>query len=322
MDTPKDLRIVFAGTPDFALASLTALIDAQFTVIATYTQPDRPAGRGRKLTSSPVKNFALKHNIPVYQPISLRDNQAQDELRALSPDLMVVAAYGLILPQAVLDIPTYGCINVHSSRLPKWRGAAPIQHAILAGDSDTGVTIIKMDAGMDTGDELYHVACPITNIDTGGSLHDKLAALGASALIDTLNDISNKLSHAKPQDHEQATYAGKIAKKDAQIDWNKPVANVHRLIRAFNPWPIAHTHYKSDLLRVWSAEVLNTFPVGQHKPGTILGFTKHGLDIACKDGCIRLTELQLPSKSRQNIEQFFRPETEKWLKTGDVLSST
>ena len=294
------MKLVFAGTPEFARASLEALVASGRTPVAVYTQPDRPAGRGKKLTASPVKRYALERGIPVYQPESLRDDAAVDELRALQPDLLVVAAYGLILPQAVLDIPTHGCINVHASILPRWRGAAPIQAAILAGDEKTGISLMRMTAGLDCG-PVFHVAdIAIGNLETAGELHDRLAALGATALVERLDDIVTGRLEAVDQDDSLATYAPKIDKQDAEIDWSLPAEEVARRVRAYNPFPGAFTHDRETRLKIWRATPTD----GSGKPGEVLRFDNDAIVVACGEDALRLDELQLPGKRRAPTHEF------------------
>ncbi|WP_081195223.1 methionyl-tRNA formyltransferase [Halomonas sp. BC1] len=274
------LRVVFAGTPDFAASSLAALLDSEHEVVAVYTQPDRPAGRGRKLTPSPVKQLAQAQALPVYQPVSLKDAEAQAELAALNADVMVVVAYGLLLPQAVLDTPRLGCINVHASLLPRWRGAAPIQRAIEAGDSASGVTIMQMDAGLDTGAMLHEVRTPITPRTTGGDLHDRLAIQGANALIHVLDNLDNGSLQATAQPDEGVTYAAKLSKAEAELDFSQPAEQLARKIRAFNPWPVAWCALGNDRLRLLMASV----EPGEQPacpPGTLLAHGEEHLRIAC-----------------------------------------
>ncbi|MDL2198765.1 methionyl-tRNA formyltransferase [Halopseudomonas aestusnigri] len=287
---PTDLRIVFAGTPDFAAAHLHALIDAGLNIVAVYTQPDRPAGRGQKLAMSAVKTLALEHGLPVMQPERLRDPADQQALADLRPDLLVVVAYGLILPQSVLDIPRLGCINSHASLLPRWRGAAPIQRAIEAGDRETGVTVMQMEAGLDTGPMLLKVSTPISSEDTGGSLHDRLAELGPPAVIQAIEGLAAGTLQGEVQDDALATYAHKLNKQVSAIDWQRPASELDCLIRAFNPWPLAHAQFDGKPLKVWAAELAD----GQGTPGQVLACEKRGLLVACGEGALRLTRLQLP----------------------------
>lgn len=284
------LRIVFAGTPEFAAEHLKALLTSQHQVIAVYTQPDRPAGRGQKLMPSPVKQLAVEHGIPVHQPASLRNAQAQAELAALQPDLMVVVAYGLILPQVVLDTPRLGCINSHASLLPRWRGAAPIQRALQAGDAESGVTVMQMEAGLDTGPMLLKVATPISPNDSGGSLHDRLAQLGPPAVLQAIAGLATGTLIGEVQNDVLANYAHKLNKEEALLDFSRPAVELERLIRAFHPWPICHTTLNGEALKVHAAEVGD----GTGAPGTILAADKHGLSVACGEGALRLTRLQLP----------------------------
>lgn len=286
MHPSSSLKIIFAGTPEFAAESLKSLLHSQHQVVAVYTQPDRPAGRGRKLTPSPVKELALQHDLPVFQPLTLRDESEQKKLAELHADIMVVVAYGLLLPKAVLTAPKLGCVNVHASLLPRWRGAAPIQQAILAGDAETGVTIMQMDEGLDTGEMLYKVSCPINRNDTSAMLHDRLAGLGANALLQTLNDFSHIKSEI--QDNAFATYAHKIKKEDAQLNWNLSAQELDRMIRAYNPWPVAFF----SGVRVWEAVVIAE--KNKQQPGTILQADAAGIDVATGDGVLRLVKLQLP----------------------------
>ena len=285
-----DLRIIFAGTPEFAAAHLQALLQAGLNIVAVYSQPDRPAGRGHRLTPSAVKQLALQHDLPVYQPQTLRAPEAQTELAALQADLMVVVAYGLILPQAVLDMPRLGCINSHASLLPRWRGAAPIQRAIEAGDSETGVTVMQMEAGLDTGPMLLKSHTPIQDSDTGGSLHDRLAELGPPAVLQAIEGLAAGSLQGEIQDDSLATYAHKLGKADARIDWARPASELALMIRAFNPWPLAHALWQNQPLKVWSADVED----GSGQPGEILDCSKQGLLVACGDRALRLTRLQLP----------------------------
>lgn len=289
------MKIIFAGTPEISAAVLQALIDARHNLIACLTQPDRPQGRGLKLTPSPVKTLALAHNIPVLQPTSLKDPNVQKQLRELNADLMVVLAYGLILPQAVLDVPRLGCINIHASLLPRWRGAAPIQRAILAGDNETGITIMQMDAGMDTGAMLAKYPCAISDTDTSADLFQRLTALAQHAIIDSLQLLQTGSLHAQSQDESKATYAPKIAKEDAKINWQQSAIEIDRAIRAYNPWPIAFTQCGSETLRVWQAEVVPEL-TNSSAPGTILTVDKYGVEVNTGHGVLRLLTLQFPGK--------------------------
>lgn len=284
------MRIVFAGTPEFAVSSLRAAA-RHHEVVAVYTQPDRPAGRGRGLAPSPVKLEAVARGIPVYQPESLKDEAAQQQLRDLQPDLMVVVAYGLILPKAVLAIPTHGCWNVHASLLPRWRGAAPIQRAIQAGDAKTGVCLMQMEAGLDTGPVLLHQELPIAATDTGGQLHDKLAELGAQVLSDGLGLLRAGIKPiARPQPEQGVTYAHKLDKAEARLDWAQGADVLARTVRAFNPWPIAEATLAGERVRIHGAVALEEAH-GQ-APGTVLAASREGIDIACGQGALRLRTLQ------------------------------
>ena len=284
------MRIVFAGTPDFAVPCLQAAARHN-EVVAVYTQPDRPAGRGRGLTASPVKQAALERGLPVYQPLSLRDPAAQAELAALQPDLLVVVAYGLILPQAVLDIPTHGCWNVHASLLPRWRGAAPIQRAIQAGDSHSGVCLMQMEAGLDTGPVLLEQSLELAADETGGSLHDKLAALGAQVLADGLGLLRAGLRPvARPQPAEGVEYAHKLDKAEARLQWSEDAQVLERQVRAFNPWPVAEAQLQGERVRIHAAQAIPGVP--GMPVGSVLAATKAGIDIAGGTGALRLLVVQ------------------------------
>jgi len=284
------MKIVFAGTPEFAVASLGAAA-RQHEVVAVYTQPDRPAGRGRGLMPSPVKLDAIARGIPVFQPETLKTPEAQQQLRDLQPDLMVVVAYGLILPKAVLAIPTHGCWNVHASLLPRWRGAAPIQRAIEAGDAETGVCLMQMEAGLDTGPVLLSQRTPIAETDTGGLLHDRLAALGAQVLSDGLGLLRAGLKPvAHPQPAEGVTYAHKLDKAEAKLDWAQDAAALARKVRAFNPWPVAEAMLAGERVRIHGAVALDDNR--DKAAGTVLGTSRDGIDIACGQGALRLRVVQ------------------------------
>jgi methionyl-tRNA formyltransferase len=313
----QPLRIVFAGTPEFAAEHLKALLDSPYQLVAVYSQPDRPAGRGQKLMPSPVKQLALQHNIPVLQPQTLRDPLAQAELAALQPDLLVVVAYGLILPQAVLDIPRLGCINSHASLLPRWRGAAPIQRAIQAGDDESGVTVMHMEAGLDTGPMLLKVRTPISPEDTGGSLHDRLAELGPPAVLEAIAGLCTGTLHGQAQDDSLANYAHKLNKDEALLDWSRPAEELERLIRAFNPWPICHSRLHGEPLKVLAASIGE----GSGTPGEILSASKEGLSVACGSGALRLTRLQLPGGKALNFADLFNSRREQFA-VGTVLGAS
>lgn len=291
------MRIVFAGTPDFAAVHLSALINAGHQLVGVLTQPDRPAGRGQKLTPSPVKMVAEQHGLPLAQPQSLKPVEAQQALAAWQPDLLVVVAYGLLLPKAVLELPRYGCINVHGSLLPRWRGAAPIQRAIEAGDEQTGITIMQMDEGLDTGAMLLKVSCPITVNDTSASIFATLSQLGPQALLDAIAALQQGRLVAEPQDHLQATYATKLTKEEGLLDWRLPAAVLERRIRAFSPWPGTAFGHQGWRIKVASATVGSA----GGEPATILSADGQGLEIACAEGSLCFSELQLPGKKSQPL---------------------
>lgn len=291
------MRIIFAGTPDFAATALTRLLDSSHQLVAVLTQPDRPAGRGKKLTTSPVKQAALEAGVPVLQPTSLKDAEVQQLLAQLQADVMVVVAYGLIIPQAVLDLPPLGCLNIHASLLPRWRGAAPIQRALAAGDSETGVTIMQMDAGLDTGAMLMKATTPIDAADTGGSLHDRLAILGSDAIITTLDRLPFK---GDAQQDADSCYAAKLSKQEATIDWRLGACQLHNQVRAFNPWPVAHTQLADQNIRIWKTALVQEQMQGQGRAGEILATNSAGITVATGDGALLLQELQLPGKKRQS----------------------
>lgn len=297
------LKIIFAGTPDFSLPCLKALVETGHQLISVYTQPDRPAGRGRKLSPSPVKVYADAAGMTVRQPLTLRDHQEVEILRGFGADLMVVVAYGLLLPREVLGAPRLGCVNVHASLLPRWRGAAPIQRAILAGDSETGITIMHMEAGLDTGPTYLSRRLLLDPHETGGSLTPKLALLGAQALIEALPGIVAGDQVPQPQDDTQATYASKIVKAEAQVDWSRSAVEIDRLIRAFNPWPVAQTQLGETSLRIWDSQLSDGVSAGA-SPGEVLRTAKSGIEVATGRGALRLTQLQLPGKRPMSAAEF------------------
>lgn len=306
------LKVVFAGTPEFAAVALDALLATRHRVLAVLTQPDRPAGRGRRLVASPVKQRALAAGIEVLQPETLRDEDIRQRLAALAPDVMVVVAYGLIVPPVVLALPRLGCINIHGSLLPRWRGAAPIQRAIEAGDEETGVGIMKMEAGLDTGPVLLERRTPISAIDTGGTLHDRLAALGAEALVEALEDLPALLAAARPQPEEGVTYAHKLDRDDARLDWTLPAVVLARKVRAFNPWPAAWTLLDDEPVKVLGAEPVEHGPA--LPPGTIAAAADEGLLVACgTDGTerLRLTVMQLPGKRALPVADILRGQRDR-----------
>ncbi len=291
MNSNSSLQVIFAGTPEFAAQALDALLHSKHKIVAVYTQPDRPAGRGQKLTLSPVKQIALKNNLAVFQPQTLRTEQEQKKLAELNADVMIVVAYGMLLPAAILTTPHLGCINIHPSLLPRWRGAAPIQRAILAGDEITGITIMQMDEGWDTGPMLYKVECPIYKNDTSQTLHDRLAVLGGQAVLTALDNVSQ--INSEPQNSSLATYAAKISKQEAELDWKLSAEELGRKIRGFNPWPIAQTRLNDQILRIWEAEVIDEG--GQNEqPGKIMRVFAQGIDVATGKKRLRLLKLQLP----------------------------
>lgn len=319
----KALRIVFAGTPDFAAAHLQTLLDNQHHVLAVYTQPDRPAGRGKKIAASEVKQLAALHSLPIYQPLNLKSIEAQTQLAALAPDLLIVVAYGLLLPQAVLDIPRLGCINVHASLLPRWRGAAPIQRALEAGDAETGVSIMQMEAGLDTGPVLTQQRCQILPNDTGGSLHDRLAVIGANALLGVLDNLDNARPEA--QNHPLATYAHKLSKEEARLDFSRSAFDLALQISAFNPFPVSWCFLPNgERLRVFQSSTQADVPtltelgLPQAINGSVLHCDATGLLIACGAGALLLTDIQLPNRKRMSLHDMINGHL-LTLKAGDTL---
>ncbi|CAH0541908.1 methionyl-tRNA formyltransferase [Vibrio marisflavi] len=313
----SSLKIVFAGTPDFAARHLAALLSSQHEVVAVYTQPDRPAGRGKKLTASPVKCLALEHNIPVYQPENFKSDEAKQELANLNADIMVVVAYGLLLPQAVLDTPKLGCINVHGSILPRWRGAAPIQRSIWAGDKETGVTIMQMDIGLDTGDMLHIATLPIEAHDTSASMYEKLAELGPNALVKTLSDIASDKVKPIKQDEALANYAQKLSKQEAKIDWNDNAEHIERCVRAFNPWPMSHFSVADNNVKVWQSRVENT--TCEQAPGTVIKADKTGIYIATGESVLVLESIQIPGKKAMSVQDILNSRSD-WFAVGTQLN--
>ena len=299
------MRIVFAGTPKFAVKSLSVLNQSEHEVVAVYCQPDRPKGRGKVLTACPVKIFAEENNLLVIQPEDFKDKQSQTQLALLNPDVMVVAAYGQILPKAVLEIPKLGCLNIHASLLPRWRGAAPIERAILEGDRETGISIMQMNEGLDTGDILLDKKCMISNHETAQTLHDTLSNIGANAILETLNMLPTL--KARPQQNNEATYAEKVTKDEAQIDWHQSAEKISRVIRAFNPRPIAYTNamakqFKNRVLRIIEAEIVNRQTT--NSPGEVIKYDKDVCYIATSNGVINLKKVQLSGKNKVSIKDF------------------
>ena len=313
----KSLRIIFAGTPDFAARHLDALLSSGHQIVGVFTQPDRPAGRGKKLMPSPVKVLAEEHGLPVFQPASLRPQENQQLVADLNADVMVVVAYGLILPKAVLDTPRLGCINVHGSLLPRWRGAAPIQRALWAGDAETGVTIMKMDVGLDTGDMLYKLACPITSDDTSATLYDKLADLGPQGLIETLQQLADNTVKPEVQDDALVTYAEKLSKEEARIDWSLSAAQLERCIRAFNPWPMSWLEIDGQPVKVWKASVISGATTAE--PGTIIDASKNGIQVATAQGILNLESLQPAGKKAMSAQDLLNSRRE-WFIPGNRLA--
>ena len=296
----KPLRIIYAGTPDFAVPALESLIASHHHVVAVYTQPDRPAGRGRKIQFGPVKQIAVDADIEVQQPVSLKDDESIKTLADYQCDVMIVAAYGLILPQQVLDTPKYGCLNIHGSLLPRWRGAAPIHRAIQSGDTETGVTIMQMAAGLDTGDMLLKVKCSISASDTGQTIHDRLANDGATALLEVLEKIDDLSPQV--QDESLTNYAQKLNKAEAEIDWNQPATVIDRAIRAFNPWPVAYTLYNGKPLRIFMSKLIDKS--SDKTAGTVISESPEGIEIATGDGVLSFSRLQLPGKKAIDVKDF------------------
>lgn len=311
---PPKLKIIFAGTPEFATVPLRKLLEADYSVCAVYTQPDKPAGRGRKLTASPVKQLALENNIQVFQPSGLKSEDVQQALKSLQADIMVVVAYGLLLPADVLTIPRLGCINIHASLLPRWRGAAPIQRAILAGDTESGISIMQMDEGLDTGDVLAEAHCAIEPTDTASVLHDRLAILGGELLLKTLPVIGSGDAVKVRQDESKACYAAKIFKPEALINWSDSARYINNQVRAFNPWPVAYTKIKlaqadCQNLKIWHTSVVDT-ELEQPKPGTIVSIQKDAFDVAAGESILRVHKVQLPGGRAISVTDFLNAHQE------------
>lgn len=295
------LKIIYAGTPEFAVPALESLLHNEHQVVAVYTQPDRPAGRGRKLQQSPVKTCALAAGLPVMQPQDFKSSQDLCDLQQLDADLMVVAAYGLLLPPAVLDAPHLGCINIHASLLPRWRGASPIQQAILAGDEVSGVCLMKMERGLDTGDVILRRSLSIDPTWNAAQLHDVLAPLGAELLLESLGDIESALRHAEAQENSAATYAPRLSKQQAEVDWSKPAEVLLREIRAYNPWPVSFSFLKQDSMRLWTARACSDYDTEQ--PGRVVAHDREGVYVSCGDAVLQVTELQFAGRNRCSAAQ-------------------
>lgn len=311
------MKIIFAGTHEIALPPLKALINSPYEIVAVYTQPDRPVGRGQKIMVGDVKQLAQQHHLPVFQPVSLRNKEEQEKLQSLHADLMIVIGYGLLLPVEILQAPRFGCWNAHISLLPRWRGAAPVQRAILAGDQETGVTIMQMNEGLDTGDILKQKTCPINPNDTSAILHQRLANLSAELLLEILPDLLHNKLNPVPQDNAKATYAAKINKAEAKVNWQNSALVIDRQVRAFNPWPIAFTEYQGQNIRLWQT---HAEPYAhQQAPGAILQIEKSGLLVATRDGALRILELQLPGGKRLLFSEFLNSKRD-FFKENDLFS--
>jgi methionyl-tRNA formyltransferase len=308
MQTDTRLRIIFMGTPDFSVPPLQRLVAAGIPPVAVLTQPDRPAGRGRALRAGPVKQAAVTSGIAVHQPTTLRNEAARNLVSRLDPDLIIVVAYGLILPLEILRLPRYGCWNIHASLLPRWRGAAPIQRAIEAGDQESGVCIMQMDEGLDTGPVIHRVSIRLDGEETGGGLHDRLAELGASALLQCVHGlIRGESIKAEPQPDSGITYARKLEKSEAQIDWSAHAEALERRIRAFNPWPVAWCMVEGERTRIWKSCVVRE--EHESEPGTVLAAARHGIDIATGKQVLRLLELQRPGRRRMGVADYLNAKT-------------
>lgn len=318
----RPLKIIFAGTPDFAALALQSLLDNGHDICAVYCQPDRRSGRGKKMLAGPVKQLALDHQIPVEQPVNFKSDEAVNELATYQADLMIVVAYGLLLPKSVLQTPRLGCINIHGSLLPRWRGAAPIQRAIEAGDTETGITIMQMDIGLDTGNMLLKTSCPITGAETGSSLHDKLAALGGSAIneyLDMFNPEGFDSSHGEKQDNGLANYAHKLSKEEAQIDWSDNMLNIERKIRAFNAWPVSFTFVGDKRLRVWQAEASGS--QSNQEVGKVVNLSKQGIEVVCGDQKTLLLTLLQPDGSKTMDAASLLNSRRDWFEKAPILGT-
>ncbi|OGT56060.1 MAG: methionyl-tRNA formyltransferase [Gammaproteobacteria bacterium RIFCSPHIGHO2_12_FULL_42_10] len=312
-ESESRVKIIFAGTPEFALPALTALIHSSHELIAVYTQPDKPAGRGLRLAESPVKTFALQHHLPLYQPASLRQDAVIAEITRLTPDVIVVAAYGLLVPSVILALPRFGCINIHPSLLPRWRGAAPIERTIEAGDTLSGVTIMQMDAGLDTGPILLQRSYELTQTETASMLYDALSRFGATLLVEAIDLLAAGKMIARTQDGAYATYAKKLDKLEAHLDWSKSAIELERMIRAFNPWPIAFTIFQGEPLRIGQASVMQGN--ASSLPGTIVSVSKAGIEVATGQGVLQILTVQLPGRRMITVADFYNANRD-WLKAG------
>ncbi|CUR53661.1 Methionyl-tRNA formyltransferase [Serratia symbiotica] len=310
------LRIIFAGTPDFAKKHLNTLLLSKHKIVGVFTQPDRPSGRGKKIKSSPVKILAQKYHLPIFQPKSLKSKNCEQLYKNLQADIIIVVAYGLILPKKILNIPHFGCINVHGSLLPRWRGAAPIQHSLLSGDDKTGITIIQMNEKLDAGDILYQIVYPIKITDTSKILYDKLSKLGSKALLITLQKLINGTITREVQNVEKITYAKKITKKEAQLNWNLSAIQLERCIRAFNPWPVSYFTINKTLIKIWKANVLNN--ITNKEPGTIINSNKYGIQIATINGILNLLQLQPEGKKPMSVQEFLNSR-KSWFIPGNKI---
>lgn len=323
--TSSPLRVVFAGTPDFAAASLHALIahkdQNQYELVGVYTQPDRPAGRGQKLVQSPVKQLAVQHDIPVYQPINFKQEDDKKQLAELNADIMIVAAYGIILPKDILETPKMGCINVHASLLPRWRGAAPIHRAIIAGDEQTGITIMQMDVGLDTGDMLLKAQCDIGATETYASLHDRLATLGGTALIDALEKLKASEIKPEPQDEANTCYAAKLTKQEGNLDWSHTSALLERQVRALSPWPAAYTFSQVGSMKIHAASASDASSASKLAAGTILKSDKNGVLVATGEGALLITELQFAGGKRMKVQDALNGKHKTALEVGKQFST-